>query len=333
MFSLKLSLIPLWSVALVCLNTTAAAAVSLYTATRLPGYSSSMSYVAAFGQDYLATGFDLNNHGQATYQIMTYAVQGSSLGRQSYAWDAEQGGIYLGQYGMNPQGDTRVLGISEAGWTVFSQSMGLTRTTYAFNVNTGERLGLGVANVYGINNDNQVLMPLPGSSSFGLFDLDTRQGQPYFGPTDAASLATWPDSPFSLDTRQFWSETAAHLYDRNTQSQTVGRIGWTAMLWENGQAYDLNALAGFTQTINHPLFGAVDYRLRAATAINDQGQILAIASSGLTTGMSGDIYLLTPKAPDPEPSTPIPETSPSLLLWLCGLALIRHLIPARHLKT
>ncbi len=152
---------------------------------------------------------------------------------------------------------------------------------------------------------------------------------------ELAQRHAWPDSPFSIDTNQFWSETAAHTYDRNLQNQTVGRIGWTAMLWDDGQSYDLNQLTGFTSSTTHPLYGSVNYRLRAAMAINDQGQILAIASNGLLTGMSGDIYLLTPKDPetqDPEPTTPIPEASPSLFLWLFGLALIRYLIPA-HLAN
>jgi len=249
MNSLK-PLLALASSAAILLSATAASGATLYTATRLPGHISSMAYVSAFGSmSYLRQSFDLNDQGQAFYQIGMLSAEP----RLTYMWDPEAGGTLLGTSS-----------------TSFNLRPGVPQSIEMYH----ELL--------------QISEPI----------LSRSMSVPSFLPVD--------------------------YYSWNNQRQIVGQVAWTATLWENGQVYDLNELAGFNQTITHSLYGTTDYRLRAATAINAQGQILAIASGAMYPSVPGDIYLLTPKGPEPKieeiaTTTPIPDHGINPLFWLLGL--------------
>lgn len=316
MNSLK-PLLALVSSAAVLFSATAASGATLYSATRLPGYIPNMAHVGASGYLYLQSGFTLTDQSQAFYEVYTPSTS-SGLGRWAYAWDADQGSNVLDPtrtplnfvlpafYSQPPAThltlpSTRIIGVHPNGSVLFTQNN--SRATFLFDINTQEYW------VMEPSGHGQLAMNLHDGSraSFNLAEYQSPGVDPRL---------------FPMSMYDQWS-TNTHYYGLNS-TQMVGRMGWTATLWEDGQAYDLNTLAGFSGTTFHPLFGTTDYRLRAATAINAHGQILAIASGGMHTGTSGDIYLLTPKGPEPKieeitTTTPIPDHGINPLFWLVGI--------------
>lgn len=310
-------LLALVSGAAILFSAAAASGATLYSATRLPGYIPNMAHVGASGYLYLQSGFTLTDQSQAFYEIYTPSTS-SGLGRWAYAWDADQGSMVLDPtrtplsfvlsafYSQPPPAhltfpSTQIIGVHPSGSVLFSQNN--SDATFVFDINTQEYW------VMEPSGNRQLGMNLHNGST-ATFNLAE-----YQSPGIDPRVLPMPVSDWLTDT---------HYYGLNS-TQRVGRMGWTATLWEDGQAYDLNEFAGFSGTISHPLYGTTDYRLRAATAINAQGQILAIASGSIATGIPGDIYLLTPKGPEPKieevaTTTPIPDHGLNPLFWLMGIA-------------
>ncbi|WP_017302862.1 hypothetical protein [Spirulina subsalsa] len=224
----------------------------------------------------------------------------------SYLWEPEQGSYLLGQ--------GQVTGISESGWATFNNDLG---GSFAHNLNTRENFAIPTGSLNNpsyftainqaqqvtvVQGNQQTILDLSSLMSISPATSDLSQND--FDPLSHwyQKYSSWAFSGAEIPACAL-SENHPCAYDANLSGQVVGgNWGDRAFLWEDEQFYDLNDLVVGGQGT-----------LVAATAINDRGQILAIASYGtnnpFATGTPGQIYLLTPLSnteTSPPPST-IPE--------------------------
>ncbi|MDB9314365.1 PEP-CTERM sorting domain-containing protein [Spirulina sp. CS-785/01] len=229
------------------------------------------------------------------------------INRSSYLWDTNNTSHYLGQ--------GEVTGISESGWATFNNDLG---GSFAYNLNTQEHFLLNTGSdehsrsyFTSINDQNEVAVKQNGYQSvLSLASPDyviSQHGKSW----DDGEQSLWQWN-FGNSSPYLQGQQQCHLtsfkpcgYDMNQLGQVVGG-GVGAFLWEDGEFYDLNNLVADWEG-----------NFAVATAINDQGQMLAIASSG-TLGLRGDVYLLNPISEE-DPKT-VPE--PSSILGILALGLL-----------
>ncbi len=295
---------------LVLASATAALSATLYEATQLPGLLS-LRHLSPH-TPYMYTGFHLTNQGQAIYEVYTpYTEQG--LGYSTYVWESERGSTRLNPLATPSSSETRIFRITDAGWVLFIQIS--SGETFGFDLNTGTYAAISyltpqTATGVNLSTGDAVTLDLDGYSP-SVPRLGGEQVQDEMRFLTSLALGGNP---------YYGANSLPISYGTNTLDQAVGRIGRTATFWDDGQAYDLNVLSNFNYvagagTLSFP------YRLVAATAINDQGQILAVAAPEVAA-LPGLVYLLKPVVEEPqEGSSSISEPGFSVLAWVLGLAL------------
>ncbi len=172
--------------------------------------------------------------------------------------------------------------------------------SHAFLYSHGEMTDLGLGEAHGINDRGQIVGEIPGAIypqatlwqqgkiiNLGLHGVATvinNQGQIVIGDGGRDPLYLWQDG--RTRSLPILTDSAMNEADGiNSRGQIVGyamlgSVGQRAMLWQNGQVYDLNSL----------IPAKLGWLLASATSITDRGRIVGFGT------FHGDshAFLLTP---------------------------------------